>query len=63
MVEDKIYVPNLRFLDLQVNHLKLANPMASCRTYLDCILFEIGGVFNAWLEMQGQSILIVYGPI
>ena len=63
MVENKTYVPNLRFLDLQVNHLKLANPMVSCRTYLDSILFEMGGVFNAWFEMQGQSILIVYGPI
>ena len=42
-------------MDLQVNPLKLVNPMVKCWAYPDCILFEMGGGFGPWLDIQGQS--------
>ena len=46
----------------QANPLKLANPMVSCRTYHDCILFQMGGVFGAWSEMHGHLFLLSMVP-
>ena len=45
MVENKTYFYLSKVLDLQVNPLKLANLKVSCLGYLDCILFQIGGLF------------------